>query len=115
MQNKVSAVFEVLDCVLGPKMATKFFFNVYKFILYNDTEGFLKILDYRMGLGKAKQPEEDYFIFRYMLRYLQTHYPAQITMLCPSLPIALLPVLINEVPDAMPVNGFLFPESELAA
>ncbi|WP_299708037.1 hypothetical protein [uncultured Pontibacter sp.] len=115
MKNKVNAVFDVLDCVIDTRMATKFFYNVYEFILYNDTEGFIKILDYRMGLGVAMQSEEDYFIFRFMLRYLQTHHPAKIIMLCPCLPISLLPEITKEAPDAMFDYNVLFPGSELAA
>jgi hypothetical protein len=115
MKNKVTAVFDVLNYVVNPRMATKFFYNVYEFILYNDTDGFLNVLDYRMGLGIEKKPAEDYFIFTYMLRYLQAHHPNKISMLSPKLPLAFIPDTTRKEPANLPDYSFLFSEAGLAA
>lgn len=85
MENKIKAVYEQLGYVLKPEIAKKFFFNVYEFLLYNDTEGFLKTLEYRMDLDSAAKADEDYLVFKFMLQYILIKHPKKVVMLHPEL------------------------------
>lgn len=84
--GKKRAVYEMLGQQLQPHAARKFFYNVYEFLLYNDTEGFLKTMEYRLNIERTEGSEEDYLVFKFMLQYMQAKHPRKISMLLPEMP-----------------------------
>lgn len=87
MENKKRAVLEVLGYNICKKTAHKFFFNVYEYLLYNDTQSFLKMLDFRKSMkGPEDKSLEDYHIFKYMMQLLLSQNPGKLTALFPIKP-----------------------------
>ena len=68
------AVFEEMDYELDAKLAKRLFYHVYEHLLYNNTECFLDMLNYRMNLDPLGKAREDYFVFKFMLRQMKKHY-----------------------------------------
>ena len=84
--GKKRAVYEMLGQQFKPEAARKFFYNVYEFLLYNDTEGFLKTMEYRLKIDRTAGYSEDYLVFKFMLQYMKTKCPSKIAMLLPESP-----------------------------
>jgi hypothetical protein len=84
MENKSIAVLEVLDYELDNELAAVFYYNVYEYILHNDNELFLKIIDYRMNLKFMNRPAEEYHVFKFMLQMMLKRYPSKLKMLSPA-------------------------------
>lgn len=82
--GKKRAVYETLGRHLQPEAARKYFYNVYEFLLYNDTEGFLKTMEFRLNIDRTEGSAEDYLVFKFMLQYLQAKHPSKISMLLPK-------------------------------
>lgn len=85
MKNKIKAIYDVFGCVMEGNLAQRFFYNVYEFLLYNDTESFLKTLDYRKNIAEKNKSAEEYHVFKYMLQLLKQKYPHKIKTLSPHL------------------------------
>ncbi|GAB3200078.1 hypothetical protein ABID22_003064 [Pontibacter aydingkolensis] len=81
MKNKRTAIWEVTGYNLGKEIARKYFFNVYEYILYNDTKSFLQTLDYKKNLEANDKTYEEYLVFKYMLRLLKEKHPQKLTIL----------------------------------
>lgn len=78
------AVKEVLGVQLKPKHVKKYFYNVYSYLLYQDTAGLLKTLEYRSTLDKVEKSREIYLVFRFMLRHLKEKHPRKLASLFPN-------------------------------
>ncbi len=81
MDNKNKAVFEVLGNHMSVYQAKRLFNSIYEFILYNDTQCFLDVMDYRMSIQEAANGEEDYHLFKYMLQKMKAMYPSKLASL----------------------------------
>ncbi|WP_345162814.1 hypothetical protein [Pontibacter saemangeumensis] len=79
--NKAKAVLEEMEYELDAKQAKRLFTNIYAFILYNNTQCFLYMLDYRMRLTPQEKAREDYFLFRFLLRQMRELYPSELLSL----------------------------------
>lgn len=84
VQNMKRAVKEVLGVQLKPRHVKKYFFNVYSYLLYQDTAGLLKTLEYRSTLDKIEKPREVYLVFRFMLHHLKEKHPSKLVSLFPN-------------------------------
>ena len=78
------AVKEVLGVHLKSRLVKKYFFNVYSYLLYKDTAGLLKTLEYRSTLEKVEKPREVYLVFRFMLCHLKEKHPRKLVSLFPN-------------------------------
>ena len=79
--NKAKAVLEEMEYELDAKLAKRLFNHIYAFILYNNTQCFLDMLDYRKRLTPQDTAREDYFVFRFMLRQMRELYPSELLSL----------------------------------
>jgi hypothetical protein len=77
------AVQEVMGLNLSRKAAHRYFFNVYEYMLYNDSENFMRTLDFRMNLEEAQRQEEGYHVFKFMLKLMRRNKPQKLLALCP--------------------------------
>ncbi|WP_242929297.1 hypothetical protein [Pontibacter vulgaris] len=82
-ESKKRAVREVLGCKINADQAKRLFINVYEFILYNDTQCFLEVLDYRMKINLAGSGPEDYYLLKYMLQKMEQYYPSKLASFKP--------------------------------
>ena len=83
MENKRKAILEVLGYNFEKATARKFFFNVYKYILYNDTDSLLETLEYKRKIAGADKSRQGYLVFKYMLRLLLVRHPERLVSLSP--------------------------------
>ncbi|PRY16231.1 hypothetical protein CLV24_10175 [Pontibacter ummariensis] len=83
MKNKSQAVYEELGHRLNNSLAKRFFNNTFIYLLYNDVAGFMDLLEYRTSLCKAKG-NEDYLIFKFMLRHMLGKHAAELKHVYPT-------------------------------
>jgi hypothetical protein len=83
MEQKYKAIAEVLGYHLKPRYVRKYFYNVFRFLLYQDTAGLLQTLDYRGTLNENEKQQEVYLVFKFMLQLLKKKHPSQLFNLCP--------------------------------
>ena len=84
MQDTRKAISEVLGFTMGKAAAKKYFYNVYEYMLYNDTNSFLETLDFKMTLTENCKLRESYKVFRFMLGLLNDKNPSKLLSLCPN-------------------------------
>lgn len=109
MENKRQAVQDVLGLKLRKDTSRKFFFNVYEYLLYNEPEDFLEVLNFRMGMKVTEKPHEDYHLFKFMLQLLLKRNTAKLLSLCP---LTLEPETIQALNLPPPISLYI---SEMAA
>ncbi|MFD2247719.1 hypothetical protein [Pontibacter ruber] len=83
MDNKSKAVLETLGYSLSNDLAKKLFNDVYAYILYNDTDIFLEVLDFRMNIQETTTCAEDYHFFKFMLQKMLEKHPSRLVTLNP--------------------------------
>ncbi|WP_114783097.1 hypothetical protein [Botryobacter ruber] len=85
MENKSKAVQEMFGCKLEEDLCSRLYNDTYGYILYNDTQSFLELLDYSMSLKDLNvTPSEDFLVFKYMLRLMLKKHPKKLLMLLPA-------------------------------
>ncbi len=86
MKNLDQAVNEVLGHQISTLQARKFFFNLYEYLLLNDTDTFLDTLDYKMHLLANDNEAIRYNVFKYMMQNMVGKNRKKLIALCPGCP-----------------------------
>ncbi|MEJ8803829.1 hypothetical protein [Pontibacter sp. H249] len=84
MKDSKEAVFDALGIEIGTASAKKYFYNVYEYMLYNDTPSFLETLNFRINLPEHEKENEEYYVFKFMLKLLKKRNKNKLMSLCPN-------------------------------
>ncbi|MBC5994862.1 hypothetical protein [Pontibacter cellulosilyticus] len=76
--NRVQAALEELGYELEGSLASKLFHNIKLYMLYNDRDSFMSMLNYRSNLEPLERIKEDYFLFKFMLKQMKSKSPAKL-------------------------------------
>jgi hypothetical protein len=85
MKGRSHVVLEELGYELNEASAAVFYYTVYEYILYNDSDLFLEIIDYGSTIQNTPPALNENYIFKFLLRIMRKRHPSKLEMLRPML------------------------------